>query len=145
MGFSSNVGVECGSASVLCTMNLYFHIVLFQMLFKPSSFFERQWTFGMSAFEIFILVSMNEADVSFELPSVEEAFGAVWKLAFELFDPFVLEHVAAQVRFPLERTSTSNHRALVQTLPCVHGLVLVQPPLARERGPTVRVRAVEEL
>lgn len=79
----------------------------------------------MGALEVFVLVSMSEADVSFEPPRVEEAFGTVWEFAFELFDPSVLEQVASQVRFPLEWTPTSSHGALVKTLACVNGLVLV--------------------
>lgn len=115
------------------------------MLLKQSAFFEAERTFGLSALEVFVLVSVKDAVMSFEPPRVVEAFGAVWKFAFKLFDALVLEHVTPQVRVSFVRTSTSRRPALVQTLSGVHGLVLVQPPLTRERGPTVRGRAVKQL
>lgn len=94
------------------------------MLLKQSSFLEGQGAFEESALEVLVLVSMSEADVSFQPPTVEETFAAVCEFTRELFEAFVLEQVAAQVRLPPEATPTSRRRALVQTLAGVDGQVL---------------------
>lgn len=67
------------------------------MLFEHSSFFKGEGTFGLIAFKVFVLVSMNESNVSFEFSSMVEALGAVWEFAFELFYSFVLQQVTTQV------------------------------------------------
>lgn len=145
VSFAGNMGVKCGSASILRTFELDNHFMFLQVHLKQSALFEGQRAVWVFALEVLIFVSMGEAHVSLQFACVKECLCTGHKLAFESLLPGVLKHVAPQVRASGEATTAAGNCALARARPGVHSLMLFEFPLPGESCATLAMRTAEQL